>query len=73
MKNLQFLKKIGVFLGVSLTLLLCPPAAKGSGFSDIARLARASRFNPGVLPFSFEQALSYFDAGFRCRFPFSNG
>lgn len=45
-----------------LLLLPCPTAAKSANFSNIPRLARTSRFSPGLLPFSFNQVLGYFDA-----------
>jgi len=52
-------------LGFFVILLSCPAGAKWSSFSDIPRLARTSRFNPGLLPFSFQQFLSYFDDVFQ--------
>jgi hypothetical protein len=52
-------------LGAVLMLFPCPTAAKSADFSDIPQLARTSRFSPGVLPFSFNQVLNYFDDAFQ--------
>ena len=65
MKKRNLLGSAVVFLGVLLVLLPSPAAAKWSGSSDIPRLARTSRFNPGLLPFSFEQVVGYFDDAFQ--------
>lgn len=64
MKKRTLLAAAGL-LGTVLLPLPCPTAAKSADFRDIPRLARASRFTPGLLPFSFNQVLSYFDDVFQ--------
>jgi hypothetical protein len=65
MRKRNLLGAVAVFLGILLLLLSGPAPAKWSGFSGIPRLARTSRFSPGLLPFSFRQVLSYFDDAFQ--------
>lgn len=65
MKKRTLLVAAAGLLGTVLMLLPCPTAAKSADFSEIPRLARTSRFSPGLLPFSFNQVLSYFDDAFQ--------
>jgi hypothetical protein len=65
MRKRKLLSAAAGLLGTVLLLLPCPTAAKSADFRDIPRLTRASRFTPGLLPFSFNQVLSYFDDVFQ--------
>ena len=65
MKKRTLLVAAAGLLGTVLLLLPCPTAAKSANFSNIPRLARTSRFSPGLLPFSFNQVLSCFDNVFQ--------
>jgi hypothetical protein len=65
MKKRNLLAAAAGLLGTGLLFLPCPTAAKSADCRDIPRLAQTSRFSPGLLPFSFNQVLSYFDDVFQ--------